>query len=216
MSANNKIHSSVRLLDMIGWMICLSSANKTQNQSTFLLNRAWDELIEWAKDGLAVFPLNSPEVLIAHSSRGHFFEHIWLYLYSPDILCSKPVLSCAIKSVCPPVKNFSTPVPLSPFYFHQYPIKSVERHVHCTIQRASLGSSCAMAGFRHAWSSSERTTSQAPIHAPSLIFPAKDEMMTHREAGDENIEDSIQQKQRSLHDGDSVHLGGGTFPSLLV
>ena len=200
---------------MIGWIIGLSSANKTQNQSTFLLNWAWDELFEWAKDGLAVFPLNSPAVLIAHSSRGHF-KHIWLYLCSPDILCPKPVLSCAIKSVCPPVKNFSTPVPLSPFYFHQYPIKSVERHVHCTIQRASLGSSCAMAGFRHAWSSSERTTSQAPIHAPSLIFPAKDEMMTHREAGDENIEDSIQQKQWSLHDGDSVHLGGGTFPSLLV
>ena len=107
---------------MIGWMIGLSSANKTQNQSTFLLNRAWDELFEWAKDGLAVFPLNSPEVLIAHSSRGHF-KHIWLYLCSPDILCPKPVLSCGIKSVCPPVKNFSTPVPLSPFYFHQCPIK---------------------------------------------------------------------------------------------
>ena len=46
------------------------------------------------------------------------------------ILClfSKP-RSCEIQSVCSPVKNFSTLVPLlSPLYFDQYPIKTVQRN----------------------------------------------------------------------------------------
>ena len=85
--------------------------------------------------------------------------------------------------------------------------------VKCTIVARTLvvwTIECTIVGCRHAWSSSQPQVKLRYTHL-SLIFPPKDEMMTHcHEAGNKNINDSIQPREAKLiacHGGGSVHFG---------